>query len=533
MDTEAQVKDDSEPGSQPTTNTTSETTTPEPASATTEKWLRLSPLSVIFFLGRFVKHLLSDALPALAPMGIVLINSDNKINSLIMLVAAVAAISVINSFLQYWFFKFRLKPEEFIIHQGVFKKQHRVINFDRIQNINIQQPIYYRPFKLVALSIETAGSKGDEGNLAGIPLSLAHALRDQVHLYQIEHKDDRKTNVDNDQTNLNDMVSRKLAFASTADLVRYGLSSSGILWLFAFTAPFFKVITENFPEVISKNVMQVSVNLFGDGVIANIAVIIFSVFSLLFLLALFSVSGAIIRFHKYQLSIKDTTLKRSSGLINTHEESVNLSKIQAVVRHYNFIGGWFKRENLICRQIKTGNVKQQGRAHLFMVPAQTVTETNCLIKSIFNDAPENIQTRHIDRRYILKTWLVRLILPFFILLIIPASTINVAFLLVMLIPILCYPLVVRRWARFGYGMKQGYGLIKSGFIGNRQTLFPLFKAQRVVISQSPVQKSRNLATLNIFLSSNLLTIPYMPLADAQLWFDRIYYHIETDKRAWF
>ena len=63
--------------------------------------------------------------------------------------------------------------------------------------------------------------------------------------------------------------------------------------------------------------------------------------------------------------------------------------------------------------------------------------------------------------------------------------------------------------------------------------FPLFKAQRVSISQSPMQKRKDLATLKIYLASDRIEIPYVPIEHAHAWFDQISYKIETTKQNWF
>ncbi|NQZ06221.1 MAG: PH domain-containing protein [Algicola sp.] len=514
-------------------------TTDSNVTATTEQiqWKRLSPVASVYYLFKTVKAFIGQALPSLAPLVIVLLNSDDK--ALIATLAAVgfATLLVVSSLLQYWFFQYQLGDNEIKINQGVFKKQHRVINFDRIQNININQPIYFRPFKLVILVIETAGSKGGEGDLAGIGQPMAEDIRDQIlqrqsqiKASQIEAGNDAASTAASTDTESTD---EPIATASTGDLIRYGLSNNGMYILLAFMAPFFPKIEEIINYFFSKAELAAMTEALGGNLIGSIIIVVIMIASVFLLMMLISVLGSILKFHNYRLTLTDETLKRKSGLINTQEESLNLSKIQAIARQSNFIGHWLGRENLILRQAGGGGNKQQRRNNLFVVPARIAEQSEQLIETLYPDHPEQIETHPINRRYIFKTLLITLILP--VLLISAPFVIQQHFWVMSfyLLPVLCYPLVAKRWRNYRYGKTDEYGLIRSGFIGHKQVLFPLFKVQRAVISQSPVQKRRNLATLTIYLASGKMRIPYMPIEHARQWFDQIYAKIETDSRPWF
>jgi putative membrane protein len=501
------------------------------------QWQRLSPVASVYYLFKTAKAFVGQAVPSLAPLVIVLLNSDDK--ALIATLAAIGAVTllVVSSLLQYWFFQYQLADNEIKINSGVFKKQHRVINFDRIQNININQPIYFRPFELVILVIETAGSKGGEGDLAGISQSMAEEIRDQILQRQSQIKASQ-SETDNDATSTaattdSEIIAEPIATASTGDLIRYGLSNNGMYILLAFMAPFFNKSEEIIDYFFSKAELTAMTDALGGNVIGGIVIVVILVVSVFLIMMLVSVLGSILKFHNYRLTLTDQTLKRKSGLINTQEESLNLSKIQAIARQSNFIGHWLRRENLICRQAGGGGNKQQKRNNLFIVPARTAKQSEQLIQTLYPDHPEQIETHPINRRYIFKTLLLTLILP--VVLISSPFVIQQHFWVMSfyLLPLLCYPLVAKRWRNYRYGKTDEYGLIRSGFIGHKQVLFPLFKVQRVVISQSPVQKRRNLATLTIYMASGKMRIPYMPIEHAQQWFDQIYAKVETDSRPWF
>jgi putative membrane protein len=494
------------------------------------EWLRLSPVSVVFYMLQIVKMSVSHFLPSLAPLAVVILNADDKVTIIALITMAMLTLLVGGSILQYLFFKYRLDKDQILVNSGVFKRQHRVISFDRVQNININQPIYFRPFELVTLVVETAGAKGGEGDLAGIPSSIANNIRDQVLQRQSELKANQQEIVEDQITQTQEQT---IATASTGDIARYGMSNNGMFLILAFLSPFLSKIDKFFEQLFTQAQLNQFIDMLGGKLIGGIIFVIGIVVLIFTSLIVLSIIGSILKFHRYQLTLNDGTLKRKSGLINTHEESLNLSKIQAIVRRCNFVGRWLKRENLICRQTTSGDNKQQTKASLFIVPARTKTQSDQLTSMLYPDYTDDIQSHAISRRYIIKTFLVYALLPVILLSAIVIFNEGAAYMAMWLFALPLYPLVVRRWSQYRYAISEDYGLIHNGFIGYNKVIFPLFKVQRAVISQSPVQKRRQLATLTIYLASGRLSIPYMPIAHAQQWFDRIYYKVETDSRPWF
>lgn len=64
-------------------------------------------------------------------------------------------------------------------------------------------------------------------------------------------------------------------------------------------------------------------------------------------------------------------------------------------------------------------------------------------------------------------------------------------------------------------------------------MFPLFKIQRVDISQSRGQRKRGLAHLETHLASHSMTVHFMDIQDAETFRDLALYHAESSDRAWY
>ena len=501
-----------------------------------KNWQRLSPLSVIFFIGKFVTRLLKDALPSLAPLAVVIFSSDNKAWLTLSIAAGIVALVIIGSILQYWFFKFRQESNKILINDGVFKKNHRVIQFDRIQNINILQPIYFKPFELVTLQIETAGSKGNEADLSGIPRDFAEYLRNQV-LQQIENRETSSSELDQ---NNNIAQEQLIAKASLSDLVKYGVSSNGIFWFFVFLAPLFSMADDFLEKWITKDDFSSFAEFLGGGIMGEIFIVFVILVTIIVLMFGFSILGAILRYYNYRLTLRDQnnqtqTLKRSSGLITNYEESLKLQKVQAIIFQSNFIGRWLKIINLTLGQVSSSQVKAKNKRSLFVVPARTSQESLSIQQTVFKNSPDQIQTKNIDKRYINKTIALKVFFPslFFTIFLYLSNNNLYTFGLPFALSLIALPLVIKRWKAYRFGMKDGYGQFERGLFGFRHVLFPLYKVQRAEVRQSPIQRRRNLATLKIYLASNQLQMQYIPIDEAKKWLEVIGQEIEETNLAWY
>jgi putative membrane protein len=98
---------------------------------------------------------------------------------LLFLAFALAA-GALMAFLYWWRFTYSVGANEIVIEKGLLRRQRRVIPFDRVQDIAIEQRLLARLFGTAKVKIETGGAAKDEGNLDMIAIADAQALRDLV-----------------------------------------------------------------------------------------------------------------------------------------------------------------------------------------------------------------------------------------------------------------------------------------------------------------------------------------------------------------
>ncbi|MGH3498292.1 MAG: PH domain-containing protein [Nocardioidaceae bacterium] len=78
----------------------------------------------------------------------------------------------------WWFTRFRISATELRIDSGVFVRRSRRVKIERLQAVEVQQPLLARLFAMAELTFETAGGGGDDkAKLAFLPLGRAESLR--------------------------------------------------------------------------------------------------------------------------------------------------------------------------------------------------------------------------------------------------------------------------------------------------------------------------------------------------------------------
>jgi putative membrane protein len=125
-----------------------------PVDIKTSQWQRVSPIAVIHFLLANIKHAL-NLWPALVGM---LANQHAREWLFTYGVPVLASVVLGFAFLSYWFFRYQFDAEKIQIRSGIFHKKRLTLNFERVQEANLEQAVYFRPFGLWTLRLESAGS---------------------------------------------------------------------------------------------------------------------------------------------------------------------------------------------------------------------------------------------------------------------------------------------------------------------------------------------------------------------------------------
>lgn len=97
--------------------------------------------------------------------------------AVLLTVVAFVVLGVTYGVLTWWFTRFRIDPDELRIDSGVLLRRSRRIAIDRLQGVDVVQPLLARLFGMAELRFEVAGGSRTEAPLAYLRLQEAHRLR--------------------------------------------------------------------------------------------------------------------------------------------------------------------------------------------------------------------------------------------------------------------------------------------------------------------------------------------------------------------
>ena len=132
-----------------------------PASAATVaggEWCKLSAWSVFHFAaGAIIQNIQAAIFFAPATYGV----ARSDFAQYTWAVPGLVIVLVLtHAVLTYTFYRYRILRDRIEIRRGALFRKHLELPFERVQNIRLEHPFYFRPLGLVTLKVDGAGASG-------------------------------------------------------------------------------------------------------------------------------------------------------------------------------------------------------------------------------------------------------------------------------------------------------------------------------------------------------------------------------------
>ncbi|WP_203651807.1 PH domain-containing protein [Secundilactobacillus yichangensis] len=415
----------------------------------------------------------------------------------------IVSLAIILAVISYWWFTYELDDQAITIHSGVIFRQQIHIPYDRIQTLQLKQWFYMKPFKVLAVSIETAGQSNAkaEGQLPVVANRVVGQLQKRV----------------NGQLNKQSVLDTP-ATPSTiyhidwTDLNLYALTSLGVFPLLVALGWLYN----NLDNIIPKRWLQ---SAFSQAEHLNIIFLISVILGILIIGMLTSYLIIIQRYYHFQLTKQDNQLLAEKGFFQHNTITASINRIQAVVIEQTIIRQWLKLASVQVI-LASSAADKEDQNNLVMMPVisqRHYEQIQPFIQWLPSVEPTYVRISNKAKGLLIRNAVV--------LTAIPVVALGLFFRPWGWLGLLLLPIAVGLGAYAGHNMgiailSQHLLSTQDGHFFKRSTyLIPKRRIQAMTIAQSVWMKRTQLAHLRLQLrhgdSSRQVEVRYLPIQVAQ------------------
>lgn len=484
---------------------------------------RQSPLAFVFIAWRFVRRLGFSALAA----AFFFVVNGGLARGVLVAAVVVAIFLLISSTLSWWRFTFAVTGDELVVTRGVLAVDRLVIPLDRVQSVSTDQRLFHRPFGLVRVAVDTAGSATTELEIDALDQRRATALRRVVtdardaKLRSVGSPDDGPAALVHDRIGVDDDEGRVLIHRSPLELVRIGVAKLPLAGL-AVLAPLAAFgdeigVLSGLTDQVGRSVDEIAE--IQDGPVV-ISIVVGLALVVLLMGAVLQIVRELVVHFDLTLRRTPTGLRRTAGLLNKQSRSTTVRRVQIVTTD-----DWWLQRRLGITDL---TLRTFGGANLD-VPGTTGRERDEIRSLVLGSRERSEPRRPISGWSVVVAVRARALLAAAIAL---AGWFAVGWwslLALAWVPV-SIPIAVlrwrsRRWQLDDHSLRERYGIVWR----HTGELAP-HKAQVVTVSQSLFQRRRGLATLTVSTAGGSLSVPFVELRTAAAARDLVVSCAETDRR---
>ena len=428
-----------------------------------------------------------------------------------------SVIIFIFSLLEYWYFRFSIRPGELIIKKGLFVKSTVTLPLHKIQAVHIDQNWLHRLLNLSQVSFDSPGSKNAEAKIT-MHKQSALELRDFI----------LGTGVGTGAGQSEQLSTRPFFIMEPYDLVKLGLSANHLEAFFILLA-FGISVMDDLQDVIGNRFEgafewfseQAATHAFSALLILAVTILIISVAA--------SFIRIVLKYANFNISHTGNGFQIKGGLINSKEKLVPFRKIQFI--------SW--KANLIRKQIPYYLLQFHSAGHLetkrkweINVPVTRSNLIPVLLEHYHPLLPVGAPAIRLHHSIISRRTLLAGVLPALLL-----ATLTFTFIgwsaawFFLLVP---YIFVVSWLFQRKFRLLLGPDALQvhHAVFGEKVSILLWHKIQSVKLKQSIYQRQKSLATIHLFTAGGVIKIPFITLSEAQQLRDYAIFKIESEKSGW-
>ena len=484
----------------------------------THDWQQLAPLALLFLVLAGIQKFIRENLFLILGAGAGAAFLDwMGLRELLLGGIGVLLIILIVALIYHRRFRFCMVDDAILVRSGLIHRKELRVRFARVQNVQLGQPFYFRPFDLVRFSLETPGAAQKEVELPGIRRELAETLRDRISGLQ----DARPASLDGEgepapaqaQAGGAKSAGALMYRASPGALFRYGMASNQLWVLLGFMGYLLSNLFQRFSETLEDlTLVESLIGTLGSGwMLGILGVGLLMVF-------LLGLSGliAVVRFHDFTLIDRQERIVARAGLLETKEQTLRREKITGLTFRQTPLGRLWGSWFIKLRQ--TGNAEQElaGQKHQLIVPGLRWSERDLAGRILDGwSLPEGFDRIH--RRFLAFYWSRGLLIA-----LIPiASARWLSFVPEFVawagggLLMVATGAVALRYRNWGLASDGRMLWVRSGLLGRSVDIVELAGVQQVRLVQNWYQRRHQLADLELVMPQGSVVVPFLPAEKAR------------------
>ncbi|KHE67760.1 PH domain-containing protein [Halobacillus sp. BBL2006] len=452
---------------------------------------RLHPISAVINLVKSLKDALLPILVVFFLNGNILSGEIEWIPLLIW--AGVLLLILVAGIVKWLRFSYRLEEGELRIEYGLFFRKKRYIPFERIQSLDFSEGIFHRPFQLVKVSVETAGSTDNqkaEGELTAIKLTEAKELEALI----LREKNNKFESEDTEDVEPQETSRKKVFEMNMKDIVLMAVTSGGAGVVISGVGVFFSQIMEALPiGAIYGRIL--------DWIQIGVLIVAFTALVVLLIAYAISILLTIFRYANFTVLLDNEDLIITRGWLEKKQMTIPLNRIQGLRMDENLIRQPFGYASVTLISAG-GGLQNDSDQQLRVLPFIKKREIQHVLKNIMDDYDLEVNWNRPPKkakpRYMMRhSW-------FAWLAVIPLSIFFFPFGLLSIFGALAFTGIgLLAFHDAGWEVKDQQLTLRSRSIIKQTYVMKKYRIQAASLSQTILQKRVNLESVKVTLKSGV------------------------------
>lgn len=426
--------------------------------------------------------------------------------------------SVLWAVAEYRAFGYGLVDGGLVLDRGVLRRHHRVIPFSRVQSIDVRQGALQRLVGVAEVHVATAGGEATEAVLSVLALREAEALRTEL----LSRRDvaAAKSQATSHAASAVELAvgpavdqPAVLARLSTRDLVLAGATSNEAGLIAALLVGAVELAYQ-FDVPVPLPALDVRALLTERPVAELVRAVALLGIAALVLAWLFSIAGALLRYHGFVLSRTGGELQKRYGALHRETTSIPLERVQAARVEESLLR---RPLGLVALKIETAGTAPgtgHNRGVEAYLPLASARDVPRLVAAVFDGLDYGALRFRPVHPHAWRRAFIRYSAPVLTTAVALAIALGPGWLWVLTLVPLALVAAHVHVRHLGYAVAPGYVALRAGFVTRTTWIVPQRRVQTLHVRETVFQRRLGLATLGVDTAAGEATAPDLGVAEA-------------------